>query len=180
MGKYHAAIDVLRLASETIRRTNMGNTSQWKPSQAGFLIATAVIIRLQDVLLRSEGYQFFLTSRLLQGCLENLFLVIRLRKPVPSAYDMKCALKLVCVSQFFHIPSTTSYDVDDAQYLIDLLSAGMQEEAAAETEAIDDSEIPFVEKLISAECKILFHIDGFFIKGILKFIGHCEQCKPAL
>nr|XP_050038196.1 uncharacterized protein LOC126535352 isoform X1 [Dermacentor andersoni]XP_050042913.1 uncharacterized protein LOC126540168 isoform X1 [Dermacentor andersoni] len=180
MDKYHAAIDVLCLASETIRGTNMGSTSQWKPSQAGFLIATSVIIRLQDVLLRSEGYKFFLTSRLLQDCLENLFSVIRLRKPVPSAYDVKCALKLVCVSQFFHTPSTTSYDVDDAQYLIDLLSAGMQEQTAAEIEAIDDSEIPFVEEVTSAECEILFHIGGFLIKGILKSIGHCEQCKPAL
>lgn len=60
---------------------------------------------------------------------------------------MKGALKLVCVSQFFHTPSTTRYDVNDAQYLIDLLSTGMQEEAATETEAIDDSEIPCVEEL---------------------------------
>lgn len=180
MEEYHAAIDVLRLASETIRGTNMGSTSQWKPSQAGLLIATTVILRLQDLLLRSEGYQFFLTSRLLQDCLENLFSVVRLRKPVPSAYDMKCALKLVCVSQFFHTPSTTSYDVDDAQYLIDLLSAGRQEEAAAETEAIDDSEIPFIEELTSAECEILFYIGGFLVKGILKAIGHCKLCKPAL
>lgn len=158
----------------------MGSTSQWKPSQSRFLIATTVILRLQDVLLRCEGYQFFLTSRLLQDCLENLFSVVRLGKPVPSAYDMKCALKLVCVSQFFHTPSTTSYDIDDAQYLIDLLSAGRQEEAAAETEVIDDSEIPFIEELTSAECKILFHIGGFLVKGTLKAIGHCELCKPAL
>lgn len=180
MDKYNAAIETLRLASETIRGTNMGSTSQWKPSQAGFLIATEVIIRLQDCLLRSEGYKFFLTSRLLQDCLENLFSVIRLRKPVPSAYDMKCALKLVSVSQFLFTPSTTSYDVDDAQYLIDMLSTGMQEQAAAETEAIDDSEIPFVEGLTSAECEILFHIGGFLIKGILKSIGHCEKCKSEL
>lgn len=105
---------------------------------------------------------------------------LRIRKPVPSAYNMKCALKLVSVSQFLFTPSTTSYDVDDAQYPIDMLSTGMQEQVAAETEAIDDSEIPFVEELTSAERDILFHIGGFLIKGILKSIGHCEKCKPAL
>ncbi|KAH7967961.1 hypothetical protein HPB52_004402 [Rhipicephalus sanguineus] len=72
----------------------MGSTSQWKPSQAGLLISTTVVIRLQDILLSSEGYNFFLTSRLLQECLENLFSRVRLKKPVPDAYDMKCTLKL--------------------------------------------------------------------------------------
>lgn len=135
------------------------------------MIATAVIICMKDVL--SEGNMFFLTSRLLQDCLENLFSIIRLRKPALNFYDMKCALKLVCVSQL----SMTNYDVDDTQYLIDLLSAGMQEEAAAETEAIDDSEIPFVEELTSAKCQILFHFDGFLIKGILKSIGHSSSVR---
>ncbi|KAH9376369.1 hypothetical protein HPB48_001756 [Haemaphysalis longicornis] len=85
---------------------------------------------------------------------------------------MKCTLKLVCVSQFLPTPSTTSYDVDDAQYLIDMLSTGMQEQAAAEAEGIDDSDIPFSEGLTSAECEMLFHIGGYLIKGILRSIGH--------
>lgn len=85
MDKHHAAIDLLHLAAESNRGTNMGSTFQWKPSQAGFLIAAAEIIHLQGVILISEGYKFFLPPRLPQDCLENLFSVIRLGKPVPSA-----------------------------------------------------------------------------------------------
>ncbi|XP_077519738.1 uncharacterized protein LOC144129438, partial [Amblyomma americanum] len=32
----------------------------------------------------------------------------------------------------------------------------------------------------STECSILFHIAGFLVKGILKAINNCEQCKATL
>ncbi|KAH7949093.1 hypothetical protein HPB49_005102 [Dermacentor silvarum] len=73
MAKYHAALDTLCLALETIQGMQMGSTSQWKPSQAGLMTATTVVSRLQDVLLKTDDYKFFLTGRLLQDCLENLF-----------------------------------------------------------------------------------------------------------
>lgn len=119
MDKYYSAIDTLKLAIETMKGMKAGGSGQWKPSQAGLLIATTVVLQLQDILLKSEGYEYFLTSRILQDCLEILFSVIRLRKPVPNAYDMKRALKLVCVSQFLYTPTTISYDVDDGQFLVD-------------------------------------------------------------
>ncbi|KAH6938786.1 hypothetical protein HPB50_012647 [Hyalomma asiaticum] len=158
----------------------MGNTSQWKPSQAGLMISTTVVLRLQAILLESEGYKFLLTSRMLQDCLENLFSVVRLRKPVPDAYDMKCALKLVCVSQFFHTPATTSYDIDGSEFIVDLLSQGIREHPDKEVDEIDDAEILFIEALTSAECSILFHLGGFLLKGIMKFIEKCEKCKAAV
>ncbi|XP_077521077.1 uncharacterized protein LOC144132496 [Amblyomma americanum] len=180
VAKHHRALETLNLALNTFQGMSMGSTSQWKPSQAGLLISTTVVLRLQDILLNSEGYSFLLTSRLLQDCLENLFSVVRLRKPVPDAYDMKCALKLVCISQFLHTPSTTSYSVDDSEYLVDLLSNGKRELAEAEVKEIDDSEVLFIEALTSTECSILFHIAGFLVKGILKAINNCEQCKATL
>lgn len=98
MVKYSKALDRLNLAMETVRTMKVGVTSHWKPSQAGLLILTTVVLRLQKVLLDNEGYDFLLTSRLLQDCLENLFSVVRLMKPVPNAYDLKLALRLVSVS----------------------------------------------------------------------------------
>ncbi|KAH7950030.1 hypothetical protein HPB49_018801 [Dermacentor silvarum] len=100
MAKYHAALHTLRLALETIQSMQMGSTSQWKPSQAGLMIAMTVVLRLQVILLKTDDYKFFLAGRLLQECLEKLFSVVHQRKPVPNAYDLKCALQLVCVSQF--------------------------------------------------------------------------------
>ncbi|XP_075534603.1 uncharacterized protein LOC142568607 [Dermacentor variabilis] len=179
MAKYYAALGTLHTAVETIRSTKMGSTSLWKPCQAGLLIATTVVIHLQEVLLGNEGYDFFLTSRLLQDCLENLFSVVRLRKPVPSAYDMKCALRLVSVSQFLFTPRTTSYDLDDREYLVDLLSQAKKERTEVEADEINDSEILFIEELSTTECSILHYIGGFILKGILPSVS-CQQCKDAL
>ncbi|KAH6944586.1 hypothetical protein HPB50_004109 [Hyalomma asiaticum] len=157
----------------------MGATSHWKPSQAGLLISTTVVLRLQELLLSDEGYEFFLTSRLLQDCLENLFSVVRLMKPVPSAYDLKCALRLVSVSQFLHTPRTASYELDDREYLVDLLSQGKNNCIENELEEIDDSEILLIEALSSTECSILFYLGGFILKGMLKSVK-CVKCKEAL
>ncbi|XP_075724946.1 uncharacterized protein LOC142767345 [Rhipicephalus microplus] len=177
--KYSEALDTLHTAIETIRTMKMGATSHWKPSQAGVLISTTVVLRLQDVLLGDEGYEFFLTSRLLQDCLENLFSVVRLMKPVPNAYDLKCALRLVSVSQFLHTPRTTSYELDDREYLVDLLSQGKEACVEKEAQEIDDSEILFIEGLSSTECSILFYLGGFILKGILTSVK-CAKCKDAL
>lgn len=124
-------------------------------------------------------YKFFLTGRLPQDCLENLFSVVRQRKPVPNAYDKKCALKFVCVSQFLHTPATSSYGTDDSEYLADMISQGKRECGGNVEEEIDDAEILFIEALTSIECSVLHHIGGFLVKGILK-ITDCEQCRAAM
>lgn len=100
-------------------------------------------------------------------------------KPVPSAYDLKCALRLVSVSQFLHTPRTTSYELDDRDYLVDLLSQGKKTCVEKEAQEIDNSEILFIEGLWSTECSILFYLGGFILKGILKCVK-CVKSKDAL
>lgn len=100
-------------------------------------------------------------------------------KPVPNAYDMKCALKLVCVSQFLHTPANSSYENDDSEYLVDMISQGKRECRGDAEEEIDDGEILFIEALTSIECSILHHIGGFLVKRILKKTD-CEQCRAAM
>lgn len=123
-------------------------------------------MHLQEVLLGNEGYDFFLTNRLLQDCLENLFSVVWLRKPVPSAYGMKCALRLVSVSQFL-FTRRMSYDLDDREYLLDLLSQARKERTEVEAVEINNSEIMFIEELSTTESSILHYLGGFILKGIL-------------
>lgn len=95
----------------------MGKTAHWKPSQAGLLISTTVVLCLSDELLKKRGYRYLLTGRLIQDCLENIFSVVRLRKPIPSAYDVKCALKMICVSRYLHTPTSSNYNEDDSLHL---------------------------------------------------------------
>ncbi|CAN8015308.1 hypothetical protein HPB47_023512 [Ixodes persulcatus] len=115
---------------------------------------------MKESLLDDRGYRFLLTGRLTQDCLENLFSVIRLRKPVPSAYDMKCALKLVCVSEFLHTPSSSSYELDDSVFLAGLLAHGTKH-IVHDPDPLQDVENLFVESLSIEEEDILCYVGGF-------------------
>lgn len=86
----------------------------------------------------------------------------------------------MCVSQFLHTPGTTSYEVDDAKYLADMLSRGKQEHREVEADVIDDSEILFIKELEANECNILFYIGGFLLKGMLRVVAGCGHCNSAL
>lgn len=158
MDKCHSAIGPHKLVIETIQGMKAGGTAQWKQFQARLLVATVVVVQRHDNLLKSKGYEYFLTRRIFQGCLKNVFSVICLRKPAPNEDDMKCALKLVCITQFLYTPMTTSYNANKGLYLVDLLSNCLQKHAKAEAAPIVDAKIPYIEELPSADCGILFHI----------------------
>lgn len=129
--KHKEAVTTLELACATFSRMNKGVTAHWKPSQAGLLGSTTVVLRLSEVLLAKPGCLYPLTSRLIQDCLENVFSLVRLKKPVPSAYDVKCALKAICVSQFLHTPKSSSYNIDDSSYLVDIFDPSLKKLASS-------------------------------------------------
>ena len=66
-----------------IQVMTIGERGDWKPVQSGVLTATTKVLGIQEEFL-NDRYQFLLTSRLPQDCLENLFSVVRLKNPVPS------------------------------------------------------------------------------------------------
>ena len=55
-------------------------------------------------------------------CLENLFSLVRIRKPVPTPLEFKYALKMISTAQFFTLPRTGSYEEDDGEFLADYLN----------------------------------------------------------
>lgn len=180
MHKHNRAVQTLKLAVDTFLCMKMGNTNHWKPSQAGVVSATHVVLQLQEQLLCDDRYKFFLTGRLTQDCVENLFSVVRIRKPLPTAYDVKCTLKLISVSQFLHTPRSSGYEEDDREYLADLLLHSARQGVTAEPEQIRDIENIFAEKLSIIEGDILSHIGGFILKALIHAIGDCGTCRSVL
>lgn len=181
--KHEDAVKILQLTCTTFCRINMGKTTHWKPSQAGLLISTTVVLCLSDELLNKRGYRYLLTGRLIQDCLENIFSVLRLRKPVPSAYDVKCALKLICVSQFLRTPTSSSYNVDDSMHLADLLDPSIEKqvlEESRENQEAEELENVLLYGLTTVERDILAYVGGFLLKSILKSTDECKDCKAAL
>lgn len=99
---------------------------------------------------------------------------------MPSAYEFKCALRIISVSQFIHMPKTSGYTVDDGEYLADLLPtsgrAALQEAAAVEEDDIMDD---FLVMITKEEGHILAYMAGFLVRAVLKHVS-CNTCKKAL
>ncbi|XP_049267586.1 uncharacterized protein LOC125756720 [Rhipicephalus sanguineus] len=181
--KHEDAVKILQLACTTFCRINMGKTAHWKPSQAGMMISTTVVLCLSKELLKKRGYRYLLTGRLIQDCHENIFCVVRLRKPVPSTYDVKCALKLICVSQFLHTPTSSSYNLDNSLHLADLLDPSIKKpvlEESQENKEAEELENVLLYELTAVERDILAYVGGFLLKSILKSTDECKDCKAAL
>ena len=71
--KYNEAISFLKDYISLIQRIKIGEKGHWKPIQTGIALSTTSIIEIAERLLKVEGFEFFLTSRLSQDKLENLF-----------------------------------------------------------------------------------------------------------
>lgn len=83
-----------------ISELQIGRKREWKPLQTGVILSTTSIISLAGDLLDRGILEFLLTSRLTQGCIENLFSVVRSKNPVPTAREFKYALKTTTVAQY--------------------------------------------------------------------------------
>ncbi|KAM7303315.1 hypothetical protein ISCGN_013277 [Ixodes scapularis] len=177
--QHQTAIRTLDLTARTFRQMEMFVTAHWKPSQAGVISSTTVVYQLQEDLLNDHGYACLLTGRLTQDCLENVFSVVRLKKPAPTALEFKCALRMISVSQFVHTPKMSGYTVDDGENLADLFStsgrASLQEPAAVEEDIVDD----FLVMTTKEEGHILAYVGGFFVRAAMRTIN-CDTCKGAL
>ena len=95
---YNDAINFFRSFMDIIANLTIGDRGQWKPVQTGILISTTSIINMAEDILYDQP--FFLTSRVTQDCLENLFSCVRYRNPDPTAKEFKAALKAISVAQY--------------------------------------------------------------------------------
>ena len=94
---YNDAIQFLKEFMDLFGRMKVGSTKVWKPSQTGVLISTQSVVQLHAKLLENKKYEFVLTSRFSQDCLENLFCTLRSKQIILNAMQVKNHLKLICV-----------------------------------------------------------------------------------
>lgn len=118
---YNEAILFLRNMIKLVQTLKFGEKldETWKPVQAGIILTTTSTLQLQEILLCEVGYDFLLTSRFSQDCLENLFSVLRERQRKPSCLQFKRHLKMITVAQYITPVSKSSYQEDDREFLGD-------------------------------------------------------------
>lgn len=115
-------IDIIDDFLHLIENIIIGNS--WKPVQTGIKMSALNTITLTEYLFKN-GYLFFLTSRLNQDAIENLFSTLRRKGNInPTALQAKRCLRLVTLCQFIDTQKEKkNYADDDNEYYIDFFSS---------------------------------------------------------
>lgn len=93
----------------------------WKPVQTAIKISTKTILDLAELCLNELGYDFLFTGRLTQDIIENLFSVIRYRRPTPTPLQVTQRLRQTTISMLLREVSGSSYDFEtEGEILINI------------------------------------------------------------
>lgn len=104
--------------------TSFSGKKSWKPIQTGIQLSTTVVLQLSQDIMSAYNLQYFLTGRLSQDPVENLFSQARGQGVMhPSCLVFRQALRLVTIAQFLHLPKGSAYEEDGCGYLIDYLES---------------------------------------------------------
>lgn len=172
--KYEEAVNFLREVIQIFSNMKIGSRGEWKSIQTGVIISTTSVLEVAEELLDAK-HKFLLTSRLTRDCLENLFSLVRLRKPVPSLHDFKYALKTISAAQYLTLPNSGSYEKDDGEFLAEFLDTNLKVPHKSQASIINftrESE----QDLAMTEKDSLYHLIGYCIHSIQKTETNCGEC----
>lgn len=173
---YNDSIEFLKNFMDIFRRLEVGHKKSWKPSQTGVLVSTESLLGLQAELLENRGYDFILTSRFSQDCLENLFCSLRAKQIVPNALEVKNNLKLIAVSQYLKNPNRSSYEEDDHDFLSGFLDTFHEQKPVYEVPEIPVNLPAPTLNLNYSELNSLYNICGYILSSIKKTSKTCQTC----
>ena len=159
-GKATTGTCILEEMLEIIKDLAFDGKKTWKPVQAGIQLSTTVTLQLSQQVMSVHNLQYFLTGRLSQDPVENLFSQARGQGVMhPSCSAFRQALRLVTIAQYLHFSRNAAYEEDGCAYLIDylrqngvevdeesLLSALLSPSAAAESVEECEVQVEYVEE----------------------------------
>ena len=121
----------------------------WKPIQTGIQLSTTVLLQLSNEVMAKYKLQYFLTGRLSQDPVENLFSQARGQGVMhPSCSLFRHALRLVTIAQYLKVSKGAAYEEDDCSYLVDYL----KDSGKADGVTVDDHCI--LSALLSASVEL--------------------------
>lgn len=162
---------------------SIGN-GNFKPVQRGVIISTKSIIELTQYLISNRKFDFVLTSRFSQDCVENLFSQIRQKHVIPDALQFTIDLKLIAVSMYMKEVKSSSYNYDDGHYLSNLLEFLDKRKNTTAT-AVNNKQLNInipqfnnstISNLSTLDLNSLYNIAGYIIKSIKKICATCKNC----
>jgi hypothetical protein len=185
MNKYNSAIKFLDSVVDVFENLSIGkqNDGPWKPVQTGVILSTVSVLHLQDRLLNVDNFVYFLTARLTQDCLENLFSCVRSKNAVPTPLEFKNNLRLLTVSQYLKGANSGSYDIDDGILIADFVTepkAPTEETISSELFASCNSLLNYdcvhEVSLDSSELCCLYYFAGYVLSRVARNDATCQVC----
>jgi len=132
---------------------------------------------------RERKFQFLLTGRLTQDCVENLFSVLRSKNVTLNALQFKNNLKLIAISLYMRSVPRSNYEDDDAQYIPGFLDLIEHKSKFCNKSYTDLPYVPAaqeVEELNYMESNILYSVAGYIVTSIKKNTTLCKYCIQSL
>ena len=136
-----------------------------------------------------SGYQFVLTARFTQDCVENLFSVVRLKKATPTPLEFKRTLKAISTAQFFRAPKSGSYELDDGELLAEFVDVHVPPPPPSASSADESENLPSAVQALweSVDCEVvadlpqsekdaLFYVAGYCVQAVNKQHTLCVDC----
>lgn len=105
-----------------IKDLKFSGKNTWKPIQTGIQLSTTVALQLSKKVMTEYQLQYFLTGRLSQDPVENLFSQARGQGVMhPSCKVFRQALRLVTIAQYLQVSKGSAYEEDGCAYLVNYL-----------------------------------------------------------
>ena len=177
----------LREMLDVIRAVKFSGKACWKPIQSGIQLSTQTVLDLYCDLVSNGSYNFLMTGRLTQDCVENLFSCVRGRGDAhPSPVHFRHNLRLISLSQYMRISSSSNYQQDDSEYFLDFLKK--KPVSASDADRQDDDDIEFVEHtVVSQECEldtcdssVCYLLAGWSVHKQTQKVAGCQECLSVI
>ena len=186
INKYEEAIAFLMKMEKLFNDMKIGKA--FKVNQKYARLTTMSVIEMHEEILNFSENHFFLTSRIMNDCIENLFSCIRHRDPLPTARSFRTNLRLIAICQYTKEIKNSSYqfDEDEVSYS-DFLSPKIKEvQTSFEEDNPGDDLFDLIPNLdLSNELSqrnknILYYISGYLLVNVKRNYTTCDQCINAL
>ena len=187
MEKYQESVTFLKNAMYVFGTIKIGSKGHWKPLQTSALLSTKTVLDLSEYLLKERNFDFFLTSRLTQDCIENLFSDIRLKQVVPNAVQFKNNLKLIIMSKFMKKIDSSNYTHDEREMVSDFFKILMKNKVKKKNKKDNEIIDKELEMLLNIpkegtsfnyqDMNLIYYNAGYSVRSILNTKQQiCDNC----
>ena len=140
--------------------------------------------------LKSYGFQYMMTKRLNQDCLENYFSQIRSlggHNTNPTSYSFHSSFKIACVNSLTNVKRNKNCLDDDDNFLVELIKAPYDEEHVITDQELNEIVMDLEEQTHGQEEaefdiieeNVIAYLAGYVAKQILEEIN-CYNCRALL